>query len=725
MTMSTATSVSGEASESSGNHDGGGSVLQQQQHNSASSALASNTTVAGQQPPVKKKRNLPGTPDPDAEVIALSPKTLMATNRFLCEICGKGFQRDQNLQLHRRGHNLPWKLRQRTSKEPRKRVYICPEPSCVHHNPARALGDLTGIKKHFCRKHGEKKWKCDKCNKRYAVQSDWKAHSKTCGTREYRCDCGTLFSRRDSFITHRAFCDALAEENARVSASKQGGTSTQVTAGVENNTMGSSGAPQASSLGGPSPAPGSYLPQILGGFGNLPGVGMSEEEFPWLPPKWNQSYGGGAPGLGTPRLSLLLGSGPGGPGPPAGSNHMLGGLSHLQAGDSSHLNSMDVGGSSYFMQPPKSMHVGSGMQPDDFAHSDMETSHLLSSNPFSNPFSPGMAFPGLHGSAVAHAGGSSSLGVAAISDMMGAANRLERRSSTAAGLSLSSNAGFPNGSSSAGANETGRFPFPSSTMQNPPLQQQPTSQMSATALLQKAAQMGATASNSFLLRGFGMAGTDTGSFGLGAFWQGPRQEQARGGSMPNLSAGMINSNMQAARRPLDQSASGEGSSLTSPGYGAAQGRSSERAHQDMVSATPGYPGMFGTGSSFPTMFGSNSNAPGSNSGGSMNQPSSINTMSRQMSGAGEISQSNPFNGSVSDPHSGVSTMLPGLSVLPKVEEGADRLTRDFLGVNGSGGRSGRQLSQKDLASLVSIGANGEIDPFNSQRDSMMALNATR
>lgn len=165
--------------------------------------------------PPKKKRNLPGMPDPDAEVIALSPKTLLATNRFVCEICNKGFQRDQNLQLHRRGHNLPWKLRQRTTKEVRKRVYVCPEPSCVHHNPARALGDLTGIKKHFCRKHGEKKWKCERCSKKYAVQSDWKAHMKTCGTREYKCDCGTLFSRRDSFITHRAFCDALAEESAR------------------------------------------------------------------------------------------------------------------------------------------------------------------------------------------------------------------------------------------------------------------------------------------------------------------------------------------------------------------------------------------------------------------------------------------------------------------------------------------------------------------------------
>ncbi|GMJ07618.1 hypothetical protein HRI_004431000 [Hibiscus trionum] len=178
---------------------------------------ASSGTATNQAPTAaKKKRNLPGNPDPDAEVIALSPKTLLATNRFICEICNKGFQRDQNLQLHRRGHNLPWKLKQRANKDvPRKKVYVCPETTCVHHDPSRALGDLTGIKKHFCRKHGEKKWKCEKCSKTYAVQSDWKAHSKICGTREYRCDCGTLFSRRDSFITHRAFCDALAEESAR------------------------------------------------------------------------------------------------------------------------------------------------------------------------------------------------------------------------------------------------------------------------------------------------------------------------------------------------------------------------------------------------------------------------------------------------------------------------------------------------------------------------------
>ncbi|XP_061342331.1 zinc finger protein GAI-ASSOCIATED FACTOR 1-like isoform X1 [Gastrolobium bilobum] len=220
----------------------------------ASVSSSGNQTV----PPksaTKKKRNLPGMPDPDAEVIALSPKTLMATNRFVCEICNKGFQRDQNLQLHRRGHNLPWKLRQRSSKEVRKRVYVCPEPTCVHHDPSRALGDLTGIKKHFCRKHGEKKWKCDKCSKKYAVQSDWKAHSKICGTREYKCDCGTLFSRRDSFITHRAFCDALAEESARSQTQTPPKASSESDSKVVTCDSSPPAAPPPPSLLPPHPAP--------------------------------------------------------------------------------------------------------------------------------------------------------------------------------------------------------------------------------------------------------------------------------------------------------------------------------------------------------------------------------------------------------------------------------------------------------------------------------------
>jgi len=134
--------------------------------------------------------------DPDAEVVSLSPTTLLESDRYVCEICNQGFQRDQNLQMHRRRHKVPWKLLKRETQGQKKRVFVCPEPSCLHHDPCHALGDLVGIKKHFRRKHSNhKQWVCDKCSKGYAVQSDYKAHIKTCGTRGHSCDCGRVFSR--------------------------------------------------------------------------------------------------------------------------------------------------------------------------------------------------------------------------------------------------------------------------------------------------------------------------------------------------------------------------------------------------------------------------------------------------------------------------------------------------------------------------------------------------
>ncbi|KAF3588148.1 hypothetical protein F2Q69_00026695 [Brassica cretica] len=149
--------------------------------NREETAVTMNQRPNSVSPPPRRLRNKPGNPSPDAEVIALSPEEIMATNRFQCEVCKKGFQREQNLQLHRRGHNLPFNLKQKSDEEVRRKVYVCPEPTCVYHDPSRALGDLTGIKKHYYRKHGEKKFKCEKCDKCYAVESDCKAHSKICG----------------------------------------------------------------------------------------------------------------------------------------------------------------------------------------------------------------------------------------------------------------------------------------------------------------------------------------------------------------------------------------------------------------------------------------------------------------------------------------------------------------------------------------------------------------
>ncbi|BBM98713.1 zinc finger protein IDD14/15/16 [Marchantia polymorpha subsp. ruderalis] len=163
----------------------------------------------------KRKRRPAGTPDPDAEVVALSPRTLLESDRYICDICSQGFQRDQNLQMHRRRHKVPWKLLKRQTTDTRKRVYVCPEPTCLHHDPSHALGDLVGIKKHYRRKHStDKQWKCEKCSKGYAVQSDYKAHLKTCGTRGHCCDCGRVFSRVESFIEHQDTCTAAKEKSA-------------------------------------------------------------------------------------------------------------------------------------------------------------------------------------------------------------------------------------------------------------------------------------------------------------------------------------------------------------------------------------------------------------------------------------------------------------------------------------------------------------------------------
>jgi len=182
--------------------------ISQQSHNKSSLPPVSRGTNN------KRTRRPAGTPDPEAEVVSLSPKTLMESDRYVCEICEQGFQRDQNLQMHRRRHKVPWKLLKRETTDARiKRVFVCPEPTCLHHNPSHALGDLVGIKKHFRRKHStSKQWTCEKCSKAYAVQSDYKAHLKTCGTRGHTCDCGRVFSRVESFIEHQDDCTATKEK---------------------------------------------------------------------------------------------------------------------------------------------------------------------------------------------------------------------------------------------------------------------------------------------------------------------------------------------------------------------------------------------------------------------------------------------------------------------------------------------------------------------------------
>ena len=130
-----------------------------------------------------------------SHVVAVSPDTLLDVKRYVCETCYKGFIREQNLQLHGWTHNLPFILRRNSSNETKK-VYICPESTCIYHNPSHAIGDLGGLKKHYLRKHvTEKNHKCITCSKAYAVEVDLKAHLKICGKKKHTCSCGMKFKK--------------------------------------------------------------------------------------------------------------------------------------------------------------------------------------------------------------------------------------------------------------------------------------------------------------------------------------------------------------------------------------------------------------------------------------------------------------------------------------------------------------------------------------------------
>ncbi|CAL5023677.1 unnamed protein product [Urochloa decumbens] len=140
-----------------------------------------------------KKRRLRGTPGRDAEVVALSPPALLGWNRcYVCEACGRGFQRRRH-HKHLRRYVVPpppGKLRrQREAGDAppapaRKRVFVCPEPGCQYHAPARALADIPTLQNHFRRNHGRHGlWACGRGSSGPAVCADCKAHLKTssCG----------------------------------------------------------------------------------------------------------------------------------------------------------------------------------------------------------------------------------------------------------------------------------------------------------------------------------------------------------------------------------------------------------------------------------------------------------------------------------------------------------------------------------------------------------------
>ncbi|XP_044416377.1 protein indeterminate-domain 16-like [Triticum aestivum] len=194
--------------------------------------------IAAPSSATKRKCRPAGTPDPDAEVVSLSPRTLLEPKTYVCEICNRGFRRATNLQMHRRRHGVPWEQLQKreagkAAPPARKRVFVCPEPSCPHHHPSRALSGASAVKHHFRRQHGaHRQWSCSRCSRAYAVHGDYKAHLKTCGgsrTRarvlRYPCHCGRVFFRVDKFAYHKQTCRAVPPQAGVPSAPACGASS--------------------------------------------------------------------------------------------------------------------------------------------------------------------------------------------------------------------------------------------------------------------------------------------------------------------------------------------------------------------------------------------------------------------------------------------------------------------------------------------------------------------
>lgn len=173
-----------------------------------------------------------------------------------------------------------------------------------------------------------------------------------------------------------------------------------------------------------------------------------------------------------------------------------------------------------------------------------------------------------------------------------------------------------------------------------------TAQMSATALLQKAAQMGATVSSSSLLRG---CGSDSTPFGLGLCWQGSSQEKQREDQMSGMASSFVNSHALLKGHP-DVTAQ-------SNSFAAGNTRFSENAalQQVISSLSEGFMGSL--------------------------YERDFNTIHHSTFGEniGTIRRS-PQQSVMQGTHPLISATMRNLNA--RTEDGSDGLTRDFLGVGG-------------------------------------------
>ncbi|PAN06630.1 hypothetical protein PAHAL_1G277500 [Panicum hallii] len=172
------------------------------------------------------------------EVMELDAAELLAEHVHFCEICGKGFRRDANLRMHMRAHGDRFKTLDALSRpgqgkpkppaRDREVRFSCPFAGCNRnraHRRFRPLKSAVCARNHFRRSHCPKLYACERCDgkKRFAVLADLRSHLRHCGEEaQWRCSCGTTFSRKDKLFGHLALFEghtpAVTEPNKNVAA---------------------------------------------------------------------------------------------------------------------------------------------------------------------------------------------------------------------------------------------------------------------------------------------------------------------------------------------------------------------------------------------------------------------------------------------------------------------------------------------------------------------------